>query len=212
MTTNVPQDVIDTIEIAAKEADWERFDSAIAQLRAQRQQGSEPVASPDGEDYLRLSKSGYTLRVGWGDSMRFVAASPKPLHELSSEQQKQWLDDAQRLCDGWNRATPPQANNATEHPCDLLVAAAYRKAAEICDECVSFKMAEWSSPQARPLNHEEIKSRLLEAIPADAEAALREVCMKVAEAVDNAAYAPYQRLETKELESIVNSVLGECGK
>jgi hypothetical protein len=100
-------------------------------------------------------------------------------------------------------ASTPQAN--------ALVEAFGRKAAEICDECVSFKMAEWSSPQARPLNHEEIKSRLLEAIPADAEAALREVCM-------NVAYAVRTRCDevtvpqTDELESIVNSVLGEGGK
>lgn len=114
--SNVPQDVIDYRERLTNNAN--DFDSIVADmlaelelLRAQRS-NAEPVASTDGEDYLRLSKSGYTLRVGWGDNMRFVAASPKPLHELSSEQQKQWLDDASRLCDGWNRVAPPDAGFA----------------------------------------------------------------------------------------------------
>ena len=62
--------------------------------------------NPNDDDYLRISKSGYSVKVGWGDDKRIVAASPKPLHELPSAQQRQWLDDAARLCDGWNRTTP----------------------------------------------------------------------------------------------------------
>jgi hypothetical protein len=172
------------------------IDEAIAKLRDQRQQGAEPVASPDGEDYLRLSKSGYTLRVGWGDSMRFVAASPKPLHELSSEQQKQWLDDAERLCDGWNRATPPQAN--------ALVAAAYRKAAEIVLKQAS-ELEKYPELRNVYLELKEQAKNILAAIPADAEAALREVCMKVATAVRMQALSG--PIECNEIEAIVNSVL-----
>jgi hypothetical protein len=55
------------------------------------------------------------------------------------------------------------------------VAAAKLECGGICDEVTSFKMAEWSSPQARPLTPAEIKDRILSSIPADHMQALREL-------------------------------------
>lgn len=76
----------------------------LVELQRQRERQAVPSATitSDSDEFLRLSKSGYTLRVGWGDKMRIVAASPKPLHELPSDQQKQWIEDAFKLCDAWN--------------------------------------------------------------------------------------------------------------
>jgi hypothetical protein len=180
MTTNVPQDVIDDFEEAGFPVelmfDWDNRLAKFLELRAQRQQGAEPVAWVN-PMVLRLKDCG-----ALGGEVAFFQASDRclPLY-----------------------TTPPQAN--------ALVAAAYRDAAEL----IMPKEGGYVSPKLRHLTaaagevsklNAEI---ILNSIPADAEAALREVCMKVAEAVDNAAYAPYQRLETKELESIVNSVLGE---
>jgi hypothetical protein len=147
------------------------------ELRAQHQQGSEPV--PVVECYDDGSVNG---------GLRWIPYTG--------------LNHAIEYGDKFYTA-PPQSN--------ALVAAAYRKASEICDECVSFKMAEWSSPQARPLNHEEIKSRLLEAIHADAEAALRErdfaLCMKAAIDAYIAGQEHGRQGKTADLDAIVNSVL-----
>lgn len=60
---------------------------------------SEPVAISD-EETLRISKSGYSVKVGWTDK-RIVACAP------NNQCTPQWLEDAQRLCDGWNNAHPP---------------------------------------------------------------------------------------------------------
>lgn len=78
-------------------------DACDKQAQQEAGKGAEGGRGIDGPDYLRLSKSGYTLRVGWGDEKRIVAASPRQLHEMSAEAQRQWLEDADRLCDGWNR-------------------------------------------------------------------------------------------------------------
>jgi hypothetical protein len=182
----IPQDVLEDIYTFLARAHFERpqdeakaaeFGKRIELLRAQRQQGAEPVYQMQAVDghWVTLDKEHYEGVVNDTTFQTRILYS-----------------------------TPPQAN--------ALVAAAYRKAAEICDECVSFKMAEWSSPQARPLNHEEIKSRLLEAIPANAEAALREVCMKVARKASGCGWSlGMESANPKEsdLEAIVNSVLGE---
>lgn len=56
----------------------------------------------DSDDCLRISKSGCSLKVGWQDK-RIVASVP---HGLVGNCNEQWLEDAQRLCDGWNRANP----------------------------------------------------------------------------------------------------------
>lgn len=68
---------------------------------------SEQSGEPDigGPDFLRISKSGYSLRVGWGDDKRIVARSPE--HDTTLQQ---WLIDAERLCDGWNRVHPPSGD------------------------------------------------------------------------------------------------------
>jgi hypothetical protein len=66
-------------------------------------EASEPVANFDSEDTLRISKSGYSLKLGWTDK-RIVAEAPK------NECTPQWLYDAQRLCDGWNRTKQAQAS------------------------------------------------------------------------------------------------------
>lgn len=74
----------------------------------------------DGPHALRLSKSGYSLKVGWGDEKRIVASSPRLLHEMPPAAQQQWLDDAERLCNGWNAqpvafALPDDARDAARY-------------------------------------------------------------------------------------------------
>jgi hypothetical protein len=173
--SNVPQDVmenthkpdlIEKLSGLAKSIEvcegWRPtcIDEAIAQLRAQRQQGSEPVAwavesigNPD-TNYGRV-KSFETLAEAKQRAKELYDAGFEDIkvHELYT--------------------TPPQSN--------ALVAAAYRQAADVLEE----RAKQWDAIEghgasyAGELRH--MQKRILEAIPADAEAALREVCMEVAE-------------------------------
>jgi hypothetical protein len=198
MTTNVPQDVLEDAVAAgfivkdnlaiyspvSAEFSIEAEILRLLELRAQRQQGSEPVAwwgIVDVEDNRLLetfpdeSAANKTLEI----LNKLVGA---PLRKVMPVY-----------------TTPPQANNATEHPCDLLVAAAYRKTAEICKDLNTPAAALKCAPL------------ILSAIPADAEAALREVCMKVCEAYSGLRACSSEWID-KEHQAIVNSVLGEGGK
>jgi hypothetical protein len=208
MTTNVPQDVIELAKQAGFDVDddgdiWGSENGSLLRfaelLRAQRQQGAEPVYT-NTEHGVTMQERNFSYDGnGWIQDNNFdYDAGWKVTGDFIGDDKDQYC---QMICDALNSyTTPPQAN--------ALVAAAYRNAAEICDECVSFKMAEWSSPQARPLNHEEIKSRLLEAIPADAEAALRElIADAVAAGADN--IEGYDLTNIKPWDDVVNSVLGE---
>lgn len=68
-------------------------------------QNSEPVGDINDEDVLRISKSGYSIKIGWKEK-RIIACAP---NNLCTEQ---WLEDAQRLCDGWNKLyTHPSSNH-----------------------------------------------------------------------------------------------------
>jgi hypothetical protein len=100
---------------------------------------------------------------------------------------------------------PPQAN--------ALVAAAYRKAAEMLrrfmDDYDIKALFDDSRDAARKIGS--WPDWIEQSCPADAEAALREVCMRVAEDV-NAYIEDDFALKTWRLEEIVNSVLGEGWK
>lgn len=62
-----------------------------------------PTPNVDAEDTLRISKSGYSVKVGWQEK-RIIAKCPYELNDMKGFQQ--WLEDAQRLCDGWNNTHP----------------------------------------------------------------------------------------------------------
>lgn len=59
------------------------------------------------DDVLRLSKSGHSLRIGWGDEKRIVATCPGASTAQIPDPQvfQQWLEDADRLVAGWNELT-----------------------------------------------------------------------------------------------------------
>jgi hypothetical protein len=214
MTTNVPQDsneVLDKLykqlEILDAHPDYNESCTIIAiveaiehiKFMAQRQQGAEPVA------WLIPEKGFVTQDKDWAtsDGKDMV----EPLY-----------------------TTPPQAN--------ALVAAAYRKAAEICDKQAeqdrAAHEAHVGSITCGSPYHEgaadaadECMFKILAAIPADAEAALREVSEKLAEAIkgafkDEIASAKHfnvpgvadalEAFQDTVVTFAVNSVLGEGGK
>jgi hypothetical protein len=178
--------VIDLVVEHAENGNWPEFDAAIELLRAQRQQGAEP----DGE----LCDCTHTVNhCTDADNCRVVkklVAYGKATHGLAD-----------------TKATPPQAN--------ALVAAAYMKAAALLRERISPNDAMDEAEERLYDTLEKAAQIIEEAIPADAEAALRErdhaMCMRVAYAVRtrcDEVTVP----QTDELEAIVNSVLGEGGK
>ena len=78
----------------AKFAELQQSQSLLSQ--------GEPVAKKsrdqlflEEQDTLRISKSGFSVKVGWQDR-RIVATAPNNICN------QQWLDDAERLCNGWN--------------------------------------------------------------------------------------------------------------
>lgn len=68
----------------------------------------------DGPNWLRLSKSGYSLRVGWGDEKRIVATCPGTSQTQHADPEifQQWMLDAERLCNGWNRDNSASATDS----------------------------------------------------------------------------------------------------
>jgi hypothetical protein len=237
MTTNVPQDVMenthkpDLIEKLSRLArsievceGWRPtcIDEAIAQLRDQRQQGAEPVgasvASPDDPGFTIASFEASDVPAG---TMLFTQQHPV----RESGEAVAYLDYNGELKPTRHGiitmkkgdqlyTTPPQAN--------ALVAAAYRKAAEIC-ESVASERGSGEAYGAAKVCAEEI----LAAIPADAEAALREVSDRVSSAIkaafkDEIAAAKHfnmpgvahvlEAFQDTVVTFAVNSVLGEGGK
>lgn len=67
------------------------------------------------EDVLRISKSGCSLKVGVTDS-RIVASLP---HNDMNNCNDLWLDDAQRICDGWNSAVKLESLQKNIHAKDF---------------------------------------------------------------------------------------------
>jgi hypothetical protein len=157
-----------------------------AQLRAQRQQGAEPVAwmhhfiYEDGEPEAVLSHSKEIPAILGGE----YTGKTEALY-----------------------TTPPQAN--------ALVAAAYRKAAEITKQVCLGRQTQDDAGSSRWLEAgkcaRQAEQAVLSAIPADTEDALREVCMKVANDI-NGFMEDYAQLSEENLLERVNSVLEEGGK
>jgi len=51
----------------------------------------------------RISKSGYSIKTGWGDSSRIVMAYHAPLESpLDAVRFQQWIDDAEKVCELYN--------------------------------------------------------------------------------------------------------------
>lgn len=61
---------------------------------------------------FRLSKSGYSIKTGWGDETRIVASYHCP-HETPFDRDRfaQWLEDAQEMCDAYNARLPAEVSD-----------------------------------------------------------------------------------------------------
>lgn len=56
---------------------------------------------------FRLSRSGYSIKTGWGDETRIVASYHCP-HEtpFDSARFQKWIEDAEAMCDAYNARLP----------------------------------------------------------------------------------------------------------
>jgi hypothetical protein len=221
MTTNVPQDVVEfeggKYRLELTEEGYKAFRygepwvaangskligimaTEIAQLRAQRQQGAEPVG-----DWVMVPEDATNEIICAIErevqSQCTASGVSEPLHRLDG----QYIYAAMLSA----APTPPQAN--------ALVAAAYGDAREawIYDDNLSVIVC-----KGRPFNSTRYRQVwIVESLhsPADAEAALRErdfaMCMKAAVEAYIAGQEHGRHGKTADLDAIVNSVLGEGGK
>lgn len=54
------------------------------------------------ERMWRISKSGFSIKTGWGDNKRIIAAYPGLPTAKDTDRFQQWLDDAEMICDLYN--------------------------------------------------------------------------------------------------------------
>jgi hypothetical protein len=54
----------------------------------------------------RLSKSGFSIKTGWSDEKKIIAKYPGALSPLDGAQFKEWMDNAEHICDLHNAALP----------------------------------------------------------------------------------------------------------
>jgi hypothetical protein len=193
MTTNVPQDVIDDTNEAYKRVTGAtdlqlathvyEIANVLCQLRAQRQQGAEPVADDDSQMLVRhalgclleaLKSSDREARLNNMDATKIVGEAIDFLKSYTK---------------------PPQPT--------LDFAAGMMKAAEICTQQDGFEPAEsWECEKA-----------ILSAIPKESADALKEYvrgkCMEVAQSVFRKKWNRELSifLHEDELAAIVNSIL-----
>lgn len=59
------------------------------------------------EHHWRVSMSGYSIKCGWADNTRIVCAYHGGAGKLDAERFKQWLEDAEHICDLHNATLPP---------------------------------------------------------------------------------------------------------
>jgi hypothetical protein len=203
MTTNVPQDVIELAKQAGFDVDddgdiWGSENGSLLRfaelLRAQRLQCAEPVAAWRIKDKHDHHTGLYQPICG--DVPNWTKEEPAR-YEITPLY-----------------TTPPQAN--------ALVAAAYRKAAEIAHgQYQRNKPMQDAGGQDDSDNYvtgykegcSDVFHEILASIPADAEAALRErdraLCQRLLKVVEE----HYELIAPLDIDgSIVNSVLGEGGK
>lgn len=60
----------------------------------------------------RVSRSGYSIKTGSGDSLRIVAKYPGASIPLDTGAFSRWMDDAERICSLHNATVTPQRTGA----------------------------------------------------------------------------------------------------
>ena len=67
----------------------------------------------DRPDAWRISKSGMSIRTGWANEKKIVAKAPFQV-PADEGQMREWLDNAERICEAHNSSLPMEASTMTE--------------------------------------------------------------------------------------------------
>ena len=56
------------------------------------------------ENEIRLSKSGFSIKSGWGEGKRIIAKCPHSYEEIQKNPKlfEQWINDAEKLVSAYN--------------------------------------------------------------------------------------------------------------
>jgi len=99
---------IDPVAYSNNPAEALLYDAQQALINAKRAALSQPQgearAVVESEEAWRVSKSGFSIKRGWGDDCRIVTKYAGDTVNLDGAQFSKWLDDAQAICDAYNTA------------------------------------------------------------------------------------------------------------
>lgn len=59
----------------------------------------------------RLSKSGFSIKTGWGEDKKIIAKYPGSIQPINSVDFQTWLDNAEKICDLYNATLLKQVSN-----------------------------------------------------------------------------------------------------
>ena len=62
----------------------------------------------------RLSKSGFSIKTGWADEKKMIAAYPGPVHPIDGKRFQEWMDNAEKICDLYNATLTPAGDISGE--------------------------------------------------------------------------------------------------
>jgi len=82
-------------------------DTSAAVVHAQppvEEQARDAEIDPQGNEAWRVSKSGYSIKQGWGDACFIVAKFPGDPLTPPREEFNRWLDNAEAICKAHNHA------------------------------------------------------------------------------------------------------------
>jgi hypothetical protein len=55
----------------------------------------------------RVSMSGFSIKTGWGDEKKIIAAYPGKSQPLDDEKYQEWLANAEHICQSHNATLTP---------------------------------------------------------------------------------------------------------
>ena len=65
----------------------------------------------DNPDEWRISKSGFSIKTGWGDDKRFIAKYAGKVMPVDSDEFQVWIDNAEEICEQHNATCKVNTND-----------------------------------------------------------------------------------------------------
>jgi hypothetical protein len=55
-----------------------------------------------------LSKSGFSIKTGWADEKKIIAAYPGQVYPIDGKRFQEWMDNAEHICELHNKSLPKE--------------------------------------------------------------------------------------------------------